>query len=40
MDRIENLAPLSEAHGLTSYEGDLIYCDASAGYIVRISVGR
>jgi len=40
MDRIENLAPLSEAHGLTSYEGDLIYCDTSTGSVIRISVGR
>ncbi len=40
MDRIENLAPLSESHGLTSYEGDLIYCDTSTRYVVRISVGR
>jgi hypothetical protein len=40
MDRIENLAPLPEAHGLTAYEGDLIYCDASTGSVVRISVGH
>ena len=40
MDRIENLAPLPEAHGLTSYEGDRIYYDASTSSVVRISVGR
>ena len=40
LDRIENPAPLPEAHGLTSYKDDLLYCDASTGSLARISVGH
>ncbi len=36
IDRIENPAPLPEAHGLTVYGDGFLYCDAMAGAIVEI----
>jgi hypothetical protein len=36
IDRIENPAPLPEAHGLTAHGGDFLYCDAGTGAIVKI----
>lgn len=36
IDRIEIPESAPEPHGLTYYEDDLIYCDASSGWIVKI----
>ena len=36
IDRIENPAPLPEAHGLTAHGDDFLYCDAETGAIVKI----
>ncbi len=36
LDRIEVPAPLPEPHGLSIFGQDLLYCDATSGWVVRI----
>ena len=38
LDRIEILASEPEPHGLSAYGNDLLYCDASTGWVVKITL--